>query len=115
MSNIAGVNLPMNKQVVYALRYIFGIGLTRAIQICEATDVEKTKRVSELSEEELAKMRSFIDKNFKVEHDLRLEVSGNIKHMIAIRSYKGLRHQAHLPVNGQQTHSNARTRKKGRA
>lgn len=115
MSNIAGVNLPVNKQIVYALRYIFGIGLARAIHICDSLNIEKTKRVNALSEEELAKIRSFIDKEYKVEHDLKLDISNNIKNMIAIRCYKGLRHQAHLPVRGQRTHDNAKTRKKGRA
>ena len=115
MSNVAGVNLPNNKQIAYALRYIVGIGMTRALHICESVEIEKTKRVHELSEEELAKIRNFIDKNYKVESDLKHEVNTNIKNLIAIRSYRGLRHQAHLPVRGQRTHDNAKTRKKGRA
>ncbi len=115
MSNVAGVNLPVNKPVLYALPYIFGIGLTRAGIICDSLNIERTKRVKDLSEEELAKIRAFIDKEYKVEHDLKHDIANNIKNMIAIRCYKGLRHQAHLPVRGQRTHDNAKTRKKGRA
>ena len=115
MSNIAGVNLPMNKQIVYALCYIYGVGVSRAIHICDSLKIEKTKRVNALSEEELAKIRSFIDANYKVEQDLKHDVTTNIKNLIAIRCYRGLRHQAHLPVRGQRTHDNAKTRKKGRA
>lgn len=115
MSNIAGVALPANKQIVFALRHIYGIGVPRAIYICDALKIEKTKRVNALSEEELAQIRAFIDKQYKVENDLKHEVAGNIKNLIAIRCYRGLRHQAHLPVRGQRTHDNAKTRKKGRA
>lgn len=115
MSNIAGVNLPANKQVVFALRYIYGIGLSRAEHICSSLGIERTKRVNTLSEEELAKIRAFIDKEYKVEGDLKHEVATNIKNLVAVRCYRGLRHQAHLPVRGQRTHDNAKTRKKGRA
>jgi len=114
MSNIAGVNLP-NKTIAYALRYIHGIGLSRGLYICKQLSIDSTKRANDLSEEELAKIRAFIDKEYKVENDLKYEVSKNIKNLIAIRCYRGLRHQAHLPVHGQRTHDNAKTRKKGRA
>ncbi len=115
MSNIAGVNLPVNKQVVFALKYIYGIGLSRAEHICTSLGIERTKRVNTLTEEELAKIRAFIDKEYKVENDLKHEVATNIKNLVAVRCYRGLRHQAHLPVRGQRTHDNAKTRKKGRA
>lgn len=115
MSNIAGVNLPVNKQILFALRYIYGIGLSRARVICESLKLDPTRRVHTLTEEELAKIRSFIDKEYKVENDLKHEVASNIKNLIAVRCYRGLRHQAHLPVRGQRTHDNAKTRKKGRA
>ncbi len=115
MSNIAGVNLPDKKQVAYALRYIFGIGLSRALHICNQVNIDPTKRVNTLSEDDLSKIRLFIDKEYKVESDLKHEVNANIKAKIAVRCYQGLRHQAHLPVHGQRTHDNAKTRKKGRA
>jgi len=115
MSNVAGVNLPNNKAIAYALPYIFGIGINRAKHICAVLSIDPVKRVHSLSEEELAKIRSFIDKEYKVESDLKHEINTNIKNMIAVRSYKGIRHQAHLPVRGQRTHDNAKTRKKGRA
>lgn len=115
MSNIAGVNLPIKKQILYALPYIYGIGLTRAKIICQELNIEITRKVSDLNEEELAKIRSFIDKHYKVEGDLKHEVTTNIRNMISIRCYKGLRHQAHLPVRGQRTHDNAKTRKRGKA
>lgn len=114
MSRIAGVSLPVNKRVAFALRYIYGIGPTRAEHICKELKIDESRRISDLTEEELAKIRSFIDANYKVEGDLRLEVSTNIKTMIAIRCYKGLRHQANLPVRGQRTRDNANTRRKGR-
>ena len=111
MARIAGVNLPNNKRVEIALRYIYGVGPTRAKLICDQLHIETSKRVFDLTEEDLLEIRNFIDKNFKVEGDLRREVSLNIKRHLDMGSYRGIRHRKRLPVRGQNTKSNARTRK----
>lgn len=111
MARIAGVDLPREKQTEIALTYIFGIGRSSAQQICEATSVDAANRVRNLTEEEVIRLREYIDKNFKVEGDLRREVSQNVKRLMEIGCYRGLRHRRGLPVRGQRTHTNARTRK----
>jgi small subunit ribosomal protein S13 len=111
MARIANVNVPVNKKVVIALTYIYGIGLTTAQKICSAAEVDHNKRVKDLEDVELIRLRSEIEREYKVEGDLRREVSLNIKKKKDIRCYQGLRHIKNLPVNGQNTHSNARTRK----
>jgi len=111
MARIANVNVPVNKKVVIALTYIYGIGLTTAQNICSAAEVDHNKRVKDLDDVELIRLRSEIEREYKVEGDLRREVSLNIKKKKDIRCYQGLRHIKNLPVNGQNTHSNARTRK----
>lgn len=114
MARIAGVNIPTQKRVEIALQYIFGIGPAISKKICESTGIEKARRVNQLSEGEVVKIREFIEGNFKVEGDLRREVSMNIKRLNDLGCYRGLRHRKRLPVRGQRTHTNARTRK-GRA
>ena len=111
MARIAGVNIPPNKRLVISLTYIYGIGLTSAQKICKDTGISESKRVKDLVDQELITLRSIIDKNCQVEGDLRREVNLNIKKKKDIRSYEGLRHIRRLPVRGQNTHSNARTRK----
>lgn len=111
MARIAGVNIPTGKRVPIALTYIHGIGLTHAKQICEATGIDVVRRVNELSDAEILKIREFIDQNLTVEGDLRREVQMNVKRMMDMGSYRGLRHRRGLPVRGQRTHTNARTRK----
>jgi small subunit ribosomal protein S13 len=111
MARIAGVDLPRDKRVDIALRYIYGIGPTRAFQIIDGTGVEGGTKVRDLSEDEVLKIRAFIDGNFKVEGDLRREVAQDIKRKIEIGCYAGIRHRRSLPVRGQRTHTNARTRK----
>ncbi|HAF67411.1 MAG TPA: 30S ribosomal protein S13 [Bacillota bacterium] len=111
MARIAGVDLPRDKKVLAALPYIYGIGRTRAKEIIEATGVNPDTRVRDLTEEEIAKIRDFIDQNYKVEGDLRAEVQLNIKRLIDLGTYRGLRHRRGLPVRGQRTRTNARTRK----
>ncbi len=111
MARIAGVDLPRNKRVEIALTYIYGIGLSRSKEILRNTGVDPDKRVKDLTEEEIAKIREYIEKNFKVEGELRREVAMNIKRLIEIGCYRGLRHKLGLPVRGQRTRSNARTRK----
>lgn len=111
MARIAGVNIPPNKVLVISLTYVYGIGLTSAKKICKSTNIPESKRVKELTDSELVLIRNEIDKNFRVEGDLRREVNLNIKKKKDIRSYQGLRHIRRLPVRGQNTHSNARTRK----
>lgn len=115
MANIAGVNLPANKQSLFALRYIFGIGPARAKEILDALKIDGTIRMKDLNEDQLAAIRGYIDENFVVESDLAHEVKSRIRAQISLRSLRGIRHQAHLPVRGQNTHGNANTRKKGRA
>ena len=111
MARIAGVDLPRDKRVDIALRYIYGIGQTRAFEIVGGTGVEGGTKVRDLSEDEVSRIREFIDRTYKVEGDLRREVAQDIKRKIEIGSYQGVRHRRSLPVRGQRTHTNARTRK----
>ena len=111
MARIAGVDLPRDKRVDIALRYIYGIGPTRAYKIVEGAGLEGGTKVRDLSEDEVSRIREFIDRTFKVEGDLRREVAQDIKRKIEIGSYQGIRHRRSLPVHGQRTHTNARTRK----
>lgn len=111
MARIAGINLPTNKRIDAALPYIYGIGRSNAKVILEAVGVDGSKRVYQLTEDEVIKIREHIDANYEVEGDLKREVAANIKRMMDIGCYKGLRHRKRLPVRGQRTHTNARTRK----
>ncbi len=111
MARIAGVDLPDHKRLEIALTYIYGIGKTRVKEICEGTGIDCKKRVGELTPEELNILRKFIDENYKVEGDLRREVQLNIKRLMDMGCYRGQRHARGLPVRGQQTRTNARTRK----
>lgn len=111
MARIAGVNIPTAKRVPIALQYIHGIGAHVAEQICEAVGIDRTRRVNELSDAEVLAIREHIDANYTVEGDLRREVSTNIKRLMDLGCYRGLRHRKKLPVRGQRTHTNARTRK----
>jgi len=111
MARISGVDLPRDKRVDVALRYIYGVGPTRSLRIVKGTGVDAGTRVRDLSEEEVVRIREFIDRNFKVEGDLRRDVAQDIKRKIEISCYQGLRHRRSLPVRGQRTHTNARTRK----
>ncbi len=111
MARIAGVDLPGRKHTVIALQYIYGIGPHRAHFICEQTGIPKEKRAETLDENEIKKIRECIDQNFKVEGDLRREITMHIKRLMDLGSYRGLRHRRGLPVRGQRTHTNARTRK----
>ena len=111
MARIAGVNIPQNKIVQIGLTYIYGIGDKFSNQICNSLENPKKKRVNELTDEEILKIREYIDQNYKVEGDLRREVSMNIKRLVDLASYRGSRHKKKLPVRGQRTHCNARTRK----
>ena len=111
MARLAGVDLPKNKRIDIALTYIYGIGPTRSKFILSHTNIDPSKRVHQLSDEEVAKLRQFIDENYKVEGALRAEVSNNIKRLIDIKCYRGIRHRQGLPVRGQRTRDNARTRK----
>ena len=111
MARISGVNLPTNKRVKVALRYIYGIGQTTANKICKDVGIEDEKRVSKLTDEEVLKIREYIEGKYKVEGDLRSDVSLNIKRLTDLGTYRGLRHRKKLPVRGQRTHTNARTRK----
>jgi len=111
MARISGVDIPREKQVLIALTYIHGIGRTSAASICEATGVNPSTRVRDLADDEVTSIRVFVDQQLKVEGDLRREVSQNIKRKMDIGCYQGLRHRRGLPVRGQRTHTNARTRK----
>ena len=111
MARIAGINIPVNKVLHVALTYIHGIGDKYSNEICTKLNLAKNKRVNTLTEEEVLKIREFIDENYKVEGDLRRQVSMNIKRLIDLASYRGSRHKKKLPVRGQRTHCNARTRK----
>lgn len=111
MARIAGVDLPREKRVEIGLTYIFGIGLTTSQQILRETGINPDTRVRNLTEEEIVRLREFIDRNLKIEGDLRREISQNIKRLMEIGCYRGLRHRRGLPVRGQRTHTNARTRK----
>jgi small subunit ribosomal protein S13 len=111
VARIAGVDLPREKRIDIALRYIYGIGPTRSFQIVDGTQVSAGTKVRDLSEEEVSRIREYIDRNYKVEGDLRRDVAQDIKRKIEIGCYQGLRHRRSLPVHGQRTHTNARTRK----
>jgi small subunit ribosomal protein S13 len=111
MARIAGVDLPRDKRLDVALTYIYGIGLTRSKQVVKGAMVGAEMRVRDLSEDEIVRLRGYIDANYKVEGDLRREEQQNIKRKIEIGCYQGLRHRRSLPVHGQRTHTNARTRK----
>lgn len=111
MARITGVDLPRDKVVEIALTYIYGIGLSTSRKILNATGIKKETRVRNLTEDEVVRLREYIDKNYEVEGDLRREVSQDIKRLMEIGCYKGLRHRKGLPVRGQRTHTNARTRK----
>ena len=111
MARIAGVDLPREKRVEIGLTYIFGIGRGRAQTICGQLDIDRDTKVRDLTDDEVVRIRHFIDNNFNVEGDLRREVSQNIKRKVEIGSYQGIRHRRGLPVRGQRTHTNARTRK----
>ena len=111
MARIAGVNIPTNKIVEVGLTYIYGIGDKFSQQICTALNIAKSKRVNELTDEQILKIREYIDQNFTVEGDLRRETSLNIKRLMDLASYRGSRHKKKLPVRGQRTRCNARTRK----
>jgi len=108
---ISGVNLPIEKKVYVSLSYLFGVGMITAKQICKAVNVDYEKRMKELSEEDVDKLRTYIDKHFSVEGDLRGQIAQNVKLKIAIGCYEGSRHRNRLPVRGQRTKTNAKTRK----
>jgi small subunit ribosomal protein S13 len=111
MARIAGVDLPKNKRIEIGLTYIYGIGRSTAQRICEEADVSVDTKTDVLSEEDLQKLRRTIEQGYKVEGDLRREVTLNIKRYVDLGTYRGLRHRKNLPVHGQRTHTNARTRK----
>lgn len=111
MARIAGIDLPRDKQVEVALTYIYGIGRTSARKACEGTGVAPNTKVRDLTDDEVVGLRDFIDQNFRIEGDLRRERAQNIKRLMEIGCYRGLRHRRGLPVRGQRTHTNARTRK----
>jgi small subunit ribosomal protein S13 len=111
MARISGVDIPREKRLEISLTYIFGIGRTTAQQVCQATSIDANTRVRDLTDEEVARLRTFIDQNYKVEGDLRRDVAQDIKRKIEINCYQGIRHRRGLPVHGQRTHTNARTRK----
>lgn len=111
MARIAGIDIPRDKHIVISLTYIFGIGKPLAQKILKDLGIEETRKTKDLTEEEVIKVRAYIDNNLKVEGDLRREVTQNIKRLIEINSYRGIRHKRGLPVRGQRTHTNARTRK----
>ena len=111
MARIAGVNIPTNKRVVIALQYIHGIGPVKAKELCEKVGLPESKRVFQLSDAEILQIRETIDRDYLVEGDLRRDVSMNIKRLMDLGCYRGLRHRRGLPVRGQRTHTNARTRK----
>jgi small subunit ribosomal protein S13 len=111
VARIAGVNIPTNKRVVIALRYIYGIGPTKAQEICTKVGIPDAKRVNQLSDDEVLRIREVIDRDYEVEGDLRRTIAMNIKRLMDLGTYRGLRHRKGLPVRGQRTHTNARTRK----
>ena len=111
MARIAGVNLPTNKRVIVALTYIHGIGATTARKIADKLGIDHSRRIQDLSDAEVLQIREIIDRDYMVEGDLRREVGMNIKRLMDLGSYRGLRHRRGLPVHGQRTHTNARTRK----
>ncbi|PPR54024.1 MAG: 30S ribosomal protein S13, partial [Alphaproteobacteria bacterium MarineAlpha5_Bin6] len=111
MARISGVNIPTNKKISIALTYIFGIGSKIAKDICDQAEIDKTKRVNELNDNEITKIRELVESNYSVEGDLRRKISVDIKRLTDLGCYRGLRHRKKLPVRGQRTHTNARTRK----
>ncbi len=111
MARIAGVDIPREKRLVISLTYIFGIGSTTAQQICDASGIDASTRVRDLTDEEVNRIRAYIDQNTKVEGDLKRDIQQDIKRKMEIGCYQGLRHRKGLPVRGQRTHTNARTRK----
>ena len=111
MARIAGVNLPTNKRIEIALQYIYGIGGTKAKEILQKVSIPDSRRVSQLTDQEVLQLREVIDRDYIVEGDLRREVAMNIKRLMDLGCYRGLRHRRSLPVRGQRTHTNARTRK----
>jgi small subunit ribosomal protein S13 len=111
VARIAGVNIPTQKRVPIALTYIFGIGPSKAKEICSKVGIPDAKRVHQLSDDEVVRIREVIDRDYRVEGDLRREVAMNIKRLMDLGCYRGLRHRRGLPVHGQRTHTNARTRK----
>ncbi len=111
MARLVGVDLPRDKRLEIALTAIYGVGRSRSRQALEATDVDPNQRVSDVSEADLIKLRDYIDANFQTEGDLRREVQGDIRRKVEIGSYQGIRHRRGMPVRGQRTHTNARTRK----
>ena len=111
MARISGVNIPTNKRIQIALTYIFGIGPKIANDICTKASIDKTKRVNELNEDEVSKIREIVESSYSVEGDLRRKISMDIKRLTDLGCYRGLRHRKKLPVRGQRTHTNARTRK----
>jgi small subunit ribosomal protein S13 len=111
VARIAGVDLPREKRIDIALQYIYGIGITRAGETVKSLGLDGGRRVRDLTDEEVTKIRGWIDRNYKVEGDLRRDVAQDIKRKIEIGSYQGIRHRRSLPVRGQRTHTNARTRK----
>ena len=114
MARISGVDIPNNKKVDVSLRYIFGIGANNAISICNKTNVDTNTKVKDLTEEELARLREVIDRDYMVEGDLRREINGNIRRLVEIGCYRGMRHRRGLPVHGQRTRTNARTKRGAR-
>lgn len=111
MARIAGVNIPTQKRVEIGLTYIHGIGRTKAKEICDKVGIPEDRRVNQLTDDEVVRIREIIDRDYRVEGDLRREVAMNIKRLMDLGSYRGLRHRKGLPVRGQRTHTNARTRK----
>ncbi|KJL25968.1 MULTISPECIES: 30S ribosomal protein S13 [Microbacterium] len=111
MARLAGVDIPRDKRVVIALTYIYGIGRTRSVEILKATEIDESIRVKDLSDDQLVALRDYIEGTYKVEGDLRREVAADIRRKVEIGSYEGLRHRRGLPVRGQRTKTNARTRK----
>ena len=111
MARLAGVDIPRDKRVVIALTYIYGIGSTRSVEILKATEIDESIRVKDLSADQLVALRDYIEGNYKVEGDLRREVAADIRRKVEIGSYEGIRHRRGLPVRGQRTKTNARTRK----
>ena len=111
MARIAGVNIPTGKRILIGLTYVYGIGRTSSAEICKAAGIDENRRVNDLTEDELFKIREVIDKGFMVEGDKRRETTMNIKRLMDSKCYRGLRHRRNLPVRGQRTHTNARTRK----
>jgi len=111
VARIAGVNIPDNKRVHISLRYIYGIGPKNAVEICQKVGIPEERRVNQLTDDEILRLRNVLDSDYRVEGDLRREVAMNIKRLMDMACYRGLRHRKGLPVRGQRTHTNARTRK----